>query len=78
MVGCQAESYRYVLDGLNVILGQDGDAEVGTRGDGAWDGDAVDAGGSKSGEEGKGGGEDGLGTHGSVVMWGDWLAGFEV
>ena len=45
-------------------MGQDGDAEVGTRGDGAWDGDAVDAGGGKGGEEGEGGGEDGLGTHG--------------
>ena len=52
------------MDGLNEINGHDGDAEAGTRGDGAWDGDAVDAGRGKGGEEGEGGGEEGLGTHG--------------
>ena len=75
VIRCQAKSYSYVLDGLDVILGQDGDAEAGTRGDGAsWDGDAVDAGGGEGGEEGKGGGEDGLGTHGwrFTVGFGVW------
>ena len=63
-VGCQAECYRHVLDGLDVILGQDGDAEAGARRDCAWDGDAADAGGGEGAEEGEGGGEDGLVTHG--------------
>ena len=54
-------------------MGQDGDAKVGTRGDGGWDGDAVYASGGKGGEEGKGGGEDGLGTHGCR-----FTVGFEV
>ena len=54
------------MDGLNEIDSQDGDAEAGTRGDGAWDGDAADAGRAKGGEEGEGGGEEGLGTHGGL------------
>lgn len=52
------------MDGLNETDSHDGDAEAGTRGDGAWDGDAVDAGRAKGGEEGESGGEEGLGTHG--------------
>lgn len=63
-VGCQAECYRHVLDGLNVIFRQDGDAEAGARRYCAWDGDAADAGRGEGGEEGESGGNDGLGTHG--------------
>ena len=60
------------MDGLNEINSHDGDAEAGTGGDGAWDGDAADAGRAKSSEEGKGGGEEGLGTHDGLwkeVAW---------
>ena len=60
------------MDGLNEADSHDGDAEAGTRGDGAGDGDAVDAGRAKGGEEGEGGGEEGLGTHGGLwkeVAW---------
>ena len=47
----------------------DGDAEIEARRDGAWDGDAADAGGGEGGEDGETGEKEGLGMHGG------WLCG---